>query len=111
MFDLAMMHSGAVENTPFPVPHFLSFDRPFIQLIEKFRLDGVIYAGNRKRCEQIYSESILLEVSQLLRGPLSEFYTDTAINDRKQRIAASSISFDERLVTLNSELSEELSQI
>jgi hypothetical protein len=111
MFDLAMMHSGIAENTPFPVPHFLSFDRRFVRLIETFRIDGVIYAGNRKRCEQIYSQSILREVSNLLTGPLREFYTGTAIAERKRRIAASSKVFDERLITASAELLEELKHI
>jgi hypothetical protein len=111
IFDLAMMHSGAGGNTPFPVPHFLSFDRPFVRLVETFRLDGVIYAGNRRRCEQIYSHSVLRGVSNLLSESLGEFYTDAAIAERKHRIAASSKTFDERLITVSAELLEQLMHV
>ena len=103
-----MMHSGRAENAPFPVPHFLSFDRRFIRLIDTFKLDGVMYAGNRKRCEQFYALPVLQEISHLLRGPLSEFYTDAAIADRKRRIDNSGDVYDQRLLTITPELSEEL---
>ena len=102
------MHSGRAENTPFPVPHFLSFDRRFIRLIDTFKLDGVIYAGNRKRCEQIYARPVLPEISDLLRGPLSDFYTDAAIADRKRRIDQSGNIYDQRLFTITAGLLEEL---
>jgi hypothetical protein len=108
IFDMTMMHSGKLENTPFPVPHFLSFDRPFVRLIETFKLDGVIYAGSRKRCEQIYARPVLLEVSNLLQGPLAEFYTPAAIAERKRRIAEHEEVFDERLTTTSAGLLQQL---
>jgi hypothetical protein len=87
----------------------LSFDRRFVTLIETFKLDGVIYAGNRKRCEQIYSRSVLRELSNLLKGPLAEFYTDAAIAERKRRIADSEKVFDERVITTSADLLQQLS--
>jgi hypothetical protein len=108
ILDVTMMHSGAVANTPFPVPHFLSFDRRFVRLIETFKLDGVIYWGNRKRCEQIYARPVLQEVSDLLRGPLGDFYTDQAIADRKQRIDECGNMLDNRLPAVTEALLQEL---
>ncbi len=108
IFDMTMMHSGRAENTPFPVPHFLSFDRRFIRLIDTFKLDGVIYAGNRKRCEQIYARPVLQEISTLLHGSLGEFYTDKAIAERKRRVAECGNIFDARLSAVIEALLEEV---
>src|SRR5947207_10896460 len=107
IFDMTMMHSGRAENTPFPVPHFLSFDRRFIRLIDTFKLDGVIYAGNRKRCEQIYARPVLQEISTFLHGSLGEFYTGKAIADRKRRIAECGNILHASLPTVTKELLEE----
>jgi hypothetical protein len=108
ILDVTMMDSGAAANTPFPIPHFLSFDRRFVRLIETFKLDGVIYSGNRKRCEQIYARPVLQEISDLLRGPLGEFYTDQAIADRKRRVAESGTILDVRLSVVSEALLQEL---
>lgn len=108
ILDMTMMHSGVAGNTPFPVPHFLSFDRRFVRLIEIFKLDGVIYWGNRKRSEQIYARPVLQEISDLLRGPLGEFYTDQAIGNRKRRIAECGNMLEERLPTVTEALLQEL---
>ena len=111
LFDLTMIHSSHLQNTAFPVPHFLSFDRRFIRLTETFKLDGVIYAAKGKRCEQFYSRPLLRAVSNLLAGPLGEFNTSEAIANRRQRIAENESQFDERLLALEADLSRQLMEL
>jgi hypothetical protein len=108
LFDLTNMHSSKAPDTAFPIPHFLSFDRRFIRLSEKFKLDGIIYAANAKRCEQFYARPILRAVSDLLEGPLGELNTAQAIADRRRRVAKGEQVFDERLSAVEAELSEQL---
>ena len=93
-WDLAHWHSllgmvaiGAsfVGATPFPIPHFLSFDRPFVKLTEAFQLSGLIYAANGRHCEHIYSEALSRPVSDLLGGERRQLCTEEDIRDRQRR--------------------------
>jgi hypothetical protein len=109
LFDWTMIHSRHSTKAAFPIPHFLSFDRRFIRLVEAFKLDGLIYVGDSKRCEQFLSYELLRGLSDLLHGPLGDFRKSAAVEDRKRRIAQNEPFFDERLVALESELSATLS--
>jgi hypothetical protein len=111
LFDLTMILSSKPQNTGFPVPHFLSFDRRFIRLAETFKLDGIIYAAKGKRCEQFYSRPVLRAVSNLLEGPLGEFNTAAAIADRRRRIAEGETQCDERLLAVEADLSRRLAEL
>ena len=109
MFDLITIRSSRTTETGFPIPHFLSFDKRFIRLIETFQLDGIIYAANGKRCEQFYSRSLLEPVSDLLRTDLARFYSKDAIQDRKAR-AADEEALDAHLIVLERALAAELAE-
>jgi len=85
LFEMLAIGSSFVGATPFPIPHFLSFDRRFVRLTESCQLNGLIYAADGRRCEHIYSESLLRPVSELLAGPCCEFYTEEAMRDRQRR--------------------------
>lgn len=108
LFDVTMMFSRHGNSAAFPVPYFLTFDRPFIQLTETFKLDGLIYGRGSKRCEQFLSTPLLRPVSDLLRGPLGRFISQPAIADRKRRVAEREKEFDARLVAAENELSNAL---
>ena len=56
LFEMLAIGASFVGATPFPIPHFLSFDRRFVKLTEAFQLSGLI-AANGRRCEHIYSEA------------------------------------------------------
>jgi hypothetical protein len=57
LFEMLAIGASFVGATPFPIPHFLSFDRQFVKLTETFQLSGLIYAADGRRCEHIYSEA------------------------------------------------------
>jgi hypothetical protein len=82
-----MLAIGApfVGATPFPIPHFLSFDRGFVKLTEALQLSGLIYAANWRRCEHIYSEALWRPVSDLLGEERRQLCTEEAIRDRQRR--------------------------
>jgi hypothetical protein len=52
LFDMLLITSSLEQSATFPLPHFLTFDKPFVRLIEPLRLDGLIYAQRQRRCEQ-----------------------------------------------------------
>lgn len=85
LFDHLLIFSAPSDKAAFPIPHFLTFDRRFVQLTEAFQLNGLIYAPGSCRCELIYQESILLPVSDLMKGKCHEFYTADAMRDRQGR--------------------------
>jgi len=107
MFDLITVKSSRSNETAFPIPHFLSFDKRFIDLIETFQLDGIIYAANGRRCEQFYSRQLLEPVSDLLRTSLARFYSADALQDREAR-SSNEAALDAHLVNLEGDLAEEL---
>lgn len=110
LFDWTMITSRHSTKAAFPVPYFLSFDRRFIRLAETFKLEGLIYSGDSKRCEHFLSGRLLRAVSDLLHGPLGEFQTTAAIADRGRRVGEKGSVFDERLVALETELSDALAK-
>jgi hypothetical protein len=71
--------------TPFPIPHFLSFDRELVKLTETLQLSGLIYADNGRRCEHIYSEALWRPVSDFLGEERRQLCTEEAIRDRQRR--------------------------
>lgn len=82
-----MLPIGAsfVGATPFPIPHFLSFDRGFVKLTETLQLSGLIYAADGRRSEHIYSEALWRPVADLLGEERRQLCTEEAIRDRKRR--------------------------
>lgn len=109
-FDMLMISSHRTSETPFPIPHFLSFDRRFVRLTERFRLRGLIYNAGRRRSECIYSRTLLEEVSDLLsKRCYAEFYSATALRDRRERATAEDV-LDRRLVELEDGLEGQLAE-
>ena len=82
-----MLAIGAsfVGANPFPVPHFLSFDRGFVKLTETLQLNGLICAARGGRSEHIYSEALWRPVSDLLGGERRQLCIEEAIRDRQRR--------------------------
>lgn len=109
-FQMLAIFAASEDSIGFPVPHFLSFDRPFVRLMETFKLTGLIYAREGKRCEHIFSESVLHPVSELLRGPCHEFYTAEAMRCRNQR-AVEENELQSRLVCVEAELANQLIKV
>jgi hypothetical protein len=58
LFEMLAIEASFVGATPFPIPHFLSFDRRFVKLTETFQLSGLIYAASGRHFEHIYSEAL-----------------------------------------------------
>ena len=85
LFEMLAIEASFVGATPFPIPHFLSFDRQFVKLTETLQLSGLIYAANGRRCEHIYSEALWRPVSDLLGGERRQLCTEEAIRDRQRR--------------------------
>jgi hypothetical protein len=85
LFEMLAIGASFVGATPFPIPHFLSFDRPFVKLTEAFQLSGLIYAANGRLCEHIYSEALWRPVSDLLGEERRQLCTKEAIRDRQRR--------------------------
>ncbi len=76
LFEMLAIGASFVGATPFPIPHFLSFDRRFVKLTEAFQLSGVIYAANGRPCEHIYSEALWRPVCDLLDGERRQLCTE-----------------------------------
>jgi len=85
LFEMLVIGAPFVGATPFPIPHFLSFDRRFVKLTEAFQLSGLIYAANGRRCEHIYSEALWRPVSNLVGEERRQLCTEEAIRDRQRR--------------------------
>ena len=66
LFEMLVICASSVGATTFPIPHFLSFDRRFVKLVEAFQLSGLIYPANGRHCEHLYSEALWRPVSDLL---------------------------------------------
>ena len=107
LFDISNVISSRPERSPFPVPHFLSFDRRFIRLIEAFHLSAVIFSKRMRRCEQFYTYALLKEMSDVLQGPCREFYDEESVKDRQKR-ALKEQSSDRDLIEVEAELTEDL---
>jgi hypothetical protein len=107
LFDLLLVHSTNGHFSAFPIPHFLSFDKPFVSLTEGLRLDGLIYAEGRRRCEQILNRPLIEAVSDLLEGVCREFYGIPAREDRSRRVLNGQESV-EQLLSVEAELTAEL---
>jgi hypothetical protein len=108
IIDFCMINSYREGEAAFPIPHFLSFDGPFVELTEGFRLFGLIYAAGRPRAEQIYGREFLAQISEAMEGECeAEFYSDAAIVDRKSR-ALSGDPLHEQVTGLRRSLSAEL---
>lgn len=107
LFDISNVISSRPERSPFPVPHFLSFDRRFIRLIEAFHLSAVIFSKQMRRCEQFYTYALLKEMSDVLQGPCREFQVQDAVQDRQKR-ALKEQPGDQDLIAVEAELTEEL---
>ena len=84
LFEMLAIGASFVGATPFPIPHFLSFDRGFVKLTETLQLSGLIYATSG-RCEHIYSEALWRPVSDLLGGERRQLCIEEAIRDRQRR--------------------------
>jgi hypothetical protein len=85
LFDMLLINSIVANLPAFPIPHFLTFDEPFVRLTEGLRLDGLIYDPVRRRTEQIPSGAIARSVSKLLRSACEEFVGPEAREDRARR--------------------------
>jgi hypothetical protein len=110
-FDILMIWSHRESEAAFPIPHFLSFDRRFIRLTEKFRLRGLIYSAGRRRSELMYTRSLLKGVSDVLAPRCyAAFYSQAAIQDRRER-ATSDEGLDEELVAVETMVTDELREI
>jgi hypothetical protein len=107
LFDISTVLSSRPERNPFPVPHFLSFDRRFIRLIEAFRLSAIIFSKKLQRCEQFYTYALLKEMSDVLRGRCGEFYDRAAIKEREKRTLRGHPA-DRKLDELEADLTREL---
>jgi len=107
LFLISTVLSSRPERNPFPVPHFLSFDRRFIRLIESFRLNAVIFSEKMRRWEQFYTYGLLKEMSDVLRGPCGDFYTREAMENRKKR-ALPGLPTEGELVEIEADLTREL---
>ena len=84
LFEMLATGASFVGATPFPIPHFLSFNRGFVKLTETLQLSGLIYAASG-RCEHIYSEALWRPVSDLLGGERRQVCIEEAIRDRQRR--------------------------
>jgi hypothetical protein len=73
LFEMLAIGASFVGATPFPIPHFLSFNRGFVKLTKTLQLSGLIYAASGRRCEHIYSEALWRPVSDLLGGECRQF--------------------------------------
>jgi hypothetical protein len=107
LFDVSNVISSRPDRSPFPVPHFLSFDRRFIRLIEAFQLNAVIFSKKMRRCEQFYSYALLKEMSDVLEGPCGEFQVQEAVQERQKR-ALKERPADQDLIEVEVELTKEL---
>ena len=109
LFEMLAIGASFLGATPFPIPHFLSFDRRFVKLTEAFQLSGLIYAANGRYCEHIYSDALWRPVSDLLGGERRQLCTEEDIRDRQRRNQNDG-ALDEQLVqseaTLTSLLNE-----
>lgn len=110
LFDMLLVQSNSDDRAAFPIPHFLTFDQPFVRLTEGLRLDGLIYAPVRRRYEQIPNSLLLRSVSELLHQSCQEFYRPEARQDRARRVLDDGRE-DEALVTIESELARSLGAV
>ena len=85
LFEMLPIGASFVGATPFPIPHFLSFDRGFVKLTETLQLSGLIYAADGRHSEHIYSEALWRPVFDLLGEERRQLCTEEAIRDRKRR--------------------------
>ncbi len=85
LFEMLAIGASFVGPPPFPIPHFLSFDRRFVKLTEAFQLSGLIYAANGRHCEHVYSEALWRPVSDLLGGERRQLCAEEDIRDRQRR--------------------------
>ena len=106
LFEMLLIHSIIGSLPAFPIPHFLTFDEPFVRLTDGLRLNGLIYDQVRRRTEQIPS-GIALSVSKLLNSACKEFIGPKAREDRSRR-ALRDEQLEEKLIAVEAELAREL---
>jgi hypothetical protein len=107
LFEMLTITASRPDAAAFPIPHFLSFDEPFVRLTDAFQLNGLIFAANGRRCEHIFSGDLVRPVSALLQGPCHRFYTDDAIRDRRRR-ALEGTALAEQLIAVEKTVAAEL---
>ena len=110
LFDISTVISSRPEKNPFPLPHFVSFDRRFVRLIDGFHLDGVIFSKRMRRCEQFFTHSRLREMSDVLQGICGEFQKPESVRDRQAR-ALRERPADQDLIEAEADLTNKLDDV
>jgi len=103
ILELLTVESWRSASVPFPIPHFLSFDRGFVSLLESFQFRGLIYDVDHRRPEFFFKRDLLEPVSKLLGKKCAKFYSRESMADRSQR-AKSIGDSNEKLREVNSVL-------
>ena len=85
ILELLTVESWRSASVPFPIPHFLSFDRGFVSLLESFQFRGLIYDVDHRRPEFFFKRDLLEPVSNLLAKKCAKFYSRESMADRSQR--------------------------
>ncbi|HRH97910.1 MAG TPA: hypothetical protein PLB55_18360 [Prosthecobacter sp.] len=105
--DMLLMGSNRKEEPAFPLPHFLSFDQPFVELIDGMLLDGIVYKTNPVQYMQIPNGSLIQAVSELYSDACNKFYQTESCENRAVRACVGN-QFTDQLVSLESALALEL---
>ena len=106
--ELLTIESWRSGSVPFPIPHFLSFDRGFVSLLESFQFRGLIYDVDHRRPEFFFKRDLLEPVSKLLEKKCATFYSRESMLNRSQRATTSD---DDKLREVNSELEASVEKV
>ena len=111
LFEVLLLRSRDPSWASFPVPYLLSFDRRYVELVETFRVEGLLYSEAPLRSEPIYTRAVREPISEFLHGRCHDFFTEEAFRERQQRQRLDEHQLDQRLVTAEMTLTAELTDL
>ena len=110
VLEILTVESWRSAGFPFPIPHFLSFDQRYVQLLESFQFYGLIYDVAHRRPEFFFRRSLLEPVSALLQTSCARFYSTELAAERSSR-AKLEHDLEKKLEIVSTELELELNEL